>query len=400
MYRSVRRARPALGRQRDPGRPDPVQLRGALILGLLLGCGRDKGEDSDTGEAATGWELPLPDGFPVPVVPATNPATPEKFDFGRALFYARGLSGNGQQSCADCHDPTIAFTDAKATPVGSTGDSIPRNSMALVNVAWLSTYTWPNPLLPTLEDQLLIPMFNDAPVELGMSGHLDEIAARLGEDDETVALGEAAFPGQDPFSQDSLVFALATFVRGLISSESPYDRFEYQDDPSGMSDSALRGMGLFFSERTECYHCHSGLNFTASFQSTTSAGEQESFFNTGLYNIDGAGAYPESNQGLYEITGEPSDMGRFRVPTLRNVALTAPYMHDGSIETLDDVIEHYNRGGRLIEDGENAGDGSTSPYKSELIFALGLTDQEKADLVAFLEALTDEAFVAEPSYQP
>ena len=331
-------------------------------------------------------------------MPAENPATPEKFAYGRALFYDRRLSGNAEQSCADCHNPALSFTDARATPTGSTGDAISRNSMALVNVAWLTSYTWPNPMLPTLEDQLLIPMFNDAPVELGMSGHMDEIGARLGADADLTALGEAAFPEEDPLDQVSLVYALATFVRGLISSDSAYDRFEYQDDPSGLSDSALRGMGLFFSERAECYHCHSGLNFTASFQSETSAGSQESFFNTGLYNVDGAGAYPESNQGLYELTGDPADMGRFRVPTLRNVAITAPYMHDGSIETLAEVIEHYDRGGRLIEEGPNAGDGATSPVKSELVFALGLSEQEKADLVAFLESLTDPAFLAEPAY--
>ncbi len=285
------------------------------------------------------------------------------------------------------------------TPIGSTGDVIPRNSMALVNVAWLSTYTWPNPLLPTLEEQLLIPMFNDVPTELGMSGHMEEIRARLEADDEVATLAEAAFPDADPFEESSLVYALATFVRGLISSDSPYDRFEYQNDRSGMSDAALRGMGLFFSEEAECYHCHSGLNFTASFVSATSAGVQESFFNTGLYNVDGEGAYPETNQGLYEITGDPADMGAFRVPTLRNVALTAPYMHDGSVETLEEVIDIYSRGGRLLEDGDNAGDGAQSPLKSELVFQLDLTDEEKADLLAFLESLTDEAFLAEPSFQ-
>ncbi len=370
----------------------------ALALGPL-GCGRDKASETDSGELVTGWSLPLPEGFPVPVVPAENPATPEKFEFGRSLFYDRRLSGNGEQSCSDCHDPALSFTDALATPTGSTGDAIPRNSMALVNVAWLTSYTWPNPMLPTLEDQLLIPMFNDGPVELGMSGHMQEITARLSGDGELAALGSTAFPDADPFGQSSLVYALATFVRGLISSDSAYDRFEYQDDASGMSDSALRGMGLFFSERTECYHCHSGLNFTTSFQSQTSAGSVESFFNTGLYNVDGEGAYPEGNQGLYELSGAPEDMGRFRVPTLRNVALTAPYMHDGSIKTLPEVIEHYNRGGRLIEEGPNAGDGAASPVKSELVFALDLSEVEKADLVAFLESLTDQGFLSNPAYQ-
>jgi cytochrome c peroxidase len=397
MPRALRRPGPALGGQPQSWRPVALLGGGALAALLLTACADEKG-GATRAEAA--WGLPLPEGFPTPVVPAENPATPEKFAFGRALFYEPGLSGNGEQSCADCHDPALAFTDGLVTPTGSTGDPIPRNSMALVNVAWLRTLTWPNPMLTTLEDQLLIPMFNDAPTELGMSGHMVEISARLSEDAQLVALGEAAFPKEDPFTEVPLVYALATFVRGLISSGSAYDRFEYGGDPSGMSDDARRGMALFFSEQTECYHCHSGLNFTASFVSTTSAGEQESFFNTGLYNLDGQGAYPAGNQGLYEITGDPADMGRFRVPTLRNVALTGPYMHDGSIDTLEGVIEHYNRGGRLIAEGEQAGDGATSPLKSDLVFALNLTDEEKAQLLAFLGALTDTTFTEDPDYGP
>jgi cytochrome c peroxidase len=153
-------------------------------------------------------------------------------------------------------------------------------------------------------------------------------------------------------------------------------------------------MGLFFGEQAECYHCHSGPHLTASFVSTQSAGLPESFFNTGLYNEDGEGAYPGDNRGLIEFTGEAEDMGKFRVPTLRNVALTAPYMHDGSVATLDEVIDNYGRGGTLRE----TGDGATNPYKSALIHELGLTDQDKADLKAFLESLTDEAFLANEAY--
>ena len=356
---------------------------------LVLGC--SDGPKDSAGEE-TLWQLPLPDAFPEPVVPEDNPATLEKFELGRHLFYDRRLSGNGAQSCADCHDPDLAFSDGETTPLGSTGDVIPRNSLALVNVAWEATLTWPNPMLTTLEDQLLVPMYNDHPVELGMSGHEDEIRARLEADPTYAPLGEAAFPGEDPLSQTSLVRALATFVRGLVASDSPYDRYQYGGDTDAMSDAALRGMGLYFGEQTECYHCHSGQNLTASFVSTSSAGEPEAFFNTGLYNIDGAGGYPADNTGLYELTGEPADMGRFRVPTLRNIAQTGPYMHDGSVATLAEVIEIYNRGGRLIESGDNAGDGAKNPYKSPLVRAMGLTEDQKADLLAFLEALTDEGY--------
>lgn len=364
-----------------------------MLLALLLGCD-DKGGDTSEPATEETWLLPLPEGFPEPIVPVENPATPEKFEYGRHLFFDARLSGNGEQACADCHDQGLAFTDGEVLPEGSTGDVIPRNAMALVNVAWQATYTWPNPMLTTLEEQLLIPMYNDVPTELGMAGHEEDIRARLEGEPVYDDLAAAAFPDTDPYERASLVYALATYARGLVSSESPYDRFTYEGDRDAMGDDALRGMGLFFGEQAECYHCHSGPHLTASFVSTQSAGLPESFFNTGLYNEDGAGAYPGDNHGLIEFTGEPDDMGKFRVPTLRNVAFTAPYMHDGSVGTLDEVIDNYNRGGTLRE----TGDGATNPYKSALVHALGLTDQDKADLKAFLESLTDEAFLANEDY--
>ena len=371
-------------------------MRSTLLpLFALLAC--DAGKDADTARESR-WFLPLPDWLPEPAVPEDNPATAEGFAYGRHLFYDRRLSGNGEQSCADCHEPARAFTDTKTTPTGSTGDSIPRNGLALVNVAWNGTYTWPNPLLTTLEDQLLVPMFAEHPVEMGMTGSMETVRARLEAEPVYEALGAAAFPDADPFADENLVRALATFVRGLVSSDSPYDRFQYGGDTSAMSAEARRGMALFFAEKTECYHCHGGVNFSVSFVSAESTTLPEAFFNTGLYNIDGTGAYPATNTGLYEFTGEPEDMGRFRTPTLRNVAVTGPYMHDGSIATLDEVIAHYDRGGRLLEEGEYAGDGAENPYKSSLVRPMNLTDTEKAELRAFLESLTDETFLANPDY--
>ena len=361
-----------------------------MLLALFLGCD----DPEETSAESETWLLPLPEGFPEPIVPAENPATPEKFEYGRHLFYDARLSGNGTQACAGCHDPALAFTDGVALPEGSTGDRIPRNAMALVNVAWQASYTWSNPLLTTLEDQILIPMYNDVPIELGMSGHEDEIRARLESDTAYTPLATAAFPDDDPYERASLVYALATYVRGLVSVGSAYDRYTYQQDRDAMSASAVRGMGLFFGEQAECYHCHSGPNLTASFVSTQSAGLPDSFFNTGLYNEDGAGAYPVENQGLIEFSGRDEDMGRFRVPTLRNVAVTAPYMHDGSVATLDEVIDNYNRGGTLRE----TGDGATNPYKSALVHELGLTDSDKADIKAFLESLTDESFLTNEAF--
>ena len=148
-------------------------------------------------------------------------------------------------------------------------------------------------------------------------------------------------------------------------------------------------MELFFSERLECFHCHGGFNFTDSTTHANTAIEQIGYHNTGLYNLDGNGAYPADNTGLYDMTGERRDMGRFKAPTLRNIAVTAPYMHDGSVETLSDAIEHYRRGGRLIAEGAAAGDGRLSPYKSEFVRGFELSDEERHDLIEFLESLTD-----------
>jgi cytochrome c peroxidase len=156
---------------------------------------------------------------------------------------------------------------------------------------------------------------------------------------------------------------------------------------------------LFNSERLECFHCHGGFNFSDSMQHERLAFTEIAFHNTGLYNIDGNGAYPPDNTGIYEITNKPSDMGHFRAPTLRNIALTAPYMHDGSIATLEAAIDHYRVGGRTIREGQYAGVGSENPHKSEFISGFELTESEKQDLLAFLRSLTDEEFTQNPAFQ-
>jgi len=155
-------------------------------------------------------------------------------------------------------------------------------------------------------------------------------------------------------------------------------------------------MDLFFSERLECFHCHGGFNFTDSSTHSNALVESAGFHNTGLYNIDGNGTYPEGNAGLYDLTGQARDMGRFRAPSLRNVTLTAPYMHDGSVGSLDAVIDHYERGGRMVEGGPFQGDGARNPYKSEFLVGFRLTPEERQDLLDFLAALTDTRVLDDP----
>ncbi|MEO0814853.1 MAG: di-heme enzyme, partial [Myxococcota bacterium] len=208
---------------------------------------------------------------------------------------------------------------------------------------------------------------------------------------------EAAFEDSE-IDWGNIVFALASFSRSLISGNSPFDRFAYQGDSNALSASAQAGIEVFFSETTECHHCHGGFNFTLSTLHENSVFEAEDFHNTGLYNLDESGSYPPGNTGVHDVTGDPEDMGKFRAPSLRNVALTAPYMHDGSIETLEEVIRTYEAGGREVSTGPFAGDGRANPHKSGFVQGFTLTDQEREDLIAFLESLTDTQFTFDPRF--
>jgi cytochrome c peroxidase len=343
------------------------------------------------------WDLPP--GFPTPQVPEDNPMSEDKVELGRHLFFDLRLSGNGTQACASCHLQELAFADGKATPLGSTGEAIPRNSPGLGNVAYYSTLTWPSPLLEHLEQQLLVPLFGERPIELGLTGNEEIVLGRLRADPVYETLFRAAFPDDaDPYTLNNVVKALASFVRTMISGDSPYDRYVYQGQEDALSESAQRGMALFFSETLECHHCHGSFLFSKAVKYEGSRFVEKSFANIGLYNLDGEGSYPAGHQGLFEFTADPADKGKYRSPSLRNVALTAPYMHDGSIATLEEVIRHYEAGGRVIESGPNAGDGRANPNKSTFIVGFTLTDQERADVLAFLESLTDPAFLTDPRF--
>ena len=344
------------------------------------------------------YEWNLPPGFPFPNVPPDNPMTKEKVELGRYLFYDKRLSLNQTQSCATCHQQAKAFTDGRGRGLGSTGEFHPRGPMSLVNVAYAPVLTWANPLMRTLEKQALVPMFGESPVELGMAGKEDLLVQRLTRDARYRKLFAAAFPGQsDPISVRAVTQAIASVERTILSGDSPYDRYRNGDDPNAISASARRGETLFFSERLECFHCHGGFNFTGTVDYLDKGFAEVEFHNTGLYNLPGEFSYPRPNLGLYDFTHQEEDVGKFKAPSLRNIALTAPYMHDGSIRTLEEVVDHYSAGGRTIGTGPNAGVGAENPNKSEFVKASPLTAQEKADLVAFLKSLTDTAALTDPN---
>ena len=370
----------------------------ALLLEVACSGERTTGPSIPSGDpAAFRWSLPA--GFPLPLVPADNPMSDAKVELGRRLFYDTRLSGNNVFSCSSCHRQANAFADARNLPFGSTGQPHPRNSMSLPNVAYQVVFGWANTQTRRLEAQALIPMLGQTPVELGLAGREEEMLNRLRAVGLYMSLFRAAFPGDtSPITLGNVTKAIATFERTFVSGDAPYDRFT-RGNAGALSDAAQRGEALFRSDRLKCSQCHSGVMFTNAARwvgSTTP--EDPEFFNTGLYNIDGAGAYPAPNTGLLAITGVASDMGRFKVPSLRNIEVTFPYMHDGTVATLSDAIDHYAAGGRTITSGANAGVGSANPYKSALIGGFTITDAEKSDLIAFLRSLTDSTFLTDPRF--
>ncbi|MFO0677900.1 MAG: di-heme enzyme [Polyangiaceae bacterium] len=368
--------------------------------GAVADGGADAASDGPTTVVENDYTWTLPAGFPKPVVPKENPISVAKIELGRRLFYDTRLSGNGTQSCATCHEQKHAFADTKAQGVGSTGEVHPRGPMSLANVGYANTLTWANDVVVTLERQALVPMFGEAPVELGLSGKENELFARLRAEPYYVDAFPKAFPGTegDGVTLEHVVQALATFERVLVSGDSKFDRAASGKDPAALDASAKRGQELFFSERMECFHCHGGFAFADSVSHEGKTIREVAFHNTALYNVDGQGGYPVGNRGLFELSQKPADMGRFKAPSLRNIAVTAPYMHDGTIASLEDVIDHYARGGRNVTTGPNVGDGAKNPLKSEFLKGFLISPEEKVDLVHFLESLTDDGFLVDPRF--
>ena len=318
------------------------------LAALFAGCGTDE-------------LVSVPKSFPPMPVPKDNALTRERVDLGKRLFFDQQLSRTREVACASCHLQEHAFADPKRVSEGVEGRTGTRNAPPLFNLAWNKSFFWDGGA-PTLEHQVLGPILN--PLEMDMT--MQEVVDRVAQDPSYVRQFRAAYD-QTP-GAEGVTHAIASFMRTMVSGDSQYDRFK-AGDRKALSDAEQRGMNLFFSERAECVHCHVGFNLT----------------NNGFHNN---GTRPDDpDQGRARITESDADVGKFKVPSLRNVAVTAPYMHDGSMATLEDVVEHYSRGGE--------GHPNTDPT----IHALDLSAQEKADLVAFLRSLTDEAFLEDPRFR-
>jgi cytochrome c peroxidase len=278
------------------------------------------------------WDLPP--GVPPPDVPDPATLTPARIELGRRLFFDARLSRNGERACGACHRPEFAFTDARPRAVGVTGELHPRSSMSLVNVAYRKTLTWANPRMTSLEEQMLVPMFGEHPVELGLKDHESRIYDELATDPLYARLFSDAFPGEgSAITTRKIVSAIAAFERTIVSFRSPYDRYKFGGEAKALSPAAKRGEALY-SSKAACAQCHRGLN------------------------LDGE-SYP-AVPSIAAHGRSAEDVNAFRPPTLRNIAWTAPYMHDGRDDTL-----------------------------AEVLAAFPLLPDERDDLLAFLNSLTD-----------
>lgn len=359
---------------------------------LLLGC-----QSLTQTAPQTASVVAFPDHFPDPVIPEANPPTAQKILLGRYLFYDTRLSVNGERSCGICHEQALGFTDGFVQAVGTTGQKHSRNTLSLLNVAWRDPLTWQDPSVHHLEAQLITPLFGDDPIEMGMTEAL--LIERLSETDLYPPLFAAAFPHEsNPIRLETVAWALASFQRTIVGGNSPYDRY-ILGDKSAMSPEALRGMDLFFGDELKCSRCHGGVLFDRRTDADGALLDVSNVANTGLYNIDGSGGYPPEETGLYAITGDPENMGQFRIPSLRGVTETGPWTHDGTVLFLSDLLDAYARGGRLVQSGPYPGDGALSPLKDDLIDGFSMRDSDRDDVLAFLESLLDSSVLEQPSLQ-
>ena len=296
------------------------------------------------------WRLPA--GFPEPAVPADNPMSEAKVALGAKLFADPRLSVTGRYSCQSCHSPERAFTDGRANSLGATGETLSLNAPTLLNVAYNPSQGWRDAKLRTLEQQMHGPLFNKDPRELGLAGRETLVEHALLADGEMVRAFGAAFPGLDqPVNMDNVIRAIAAYERTLFAGYSAFDRYVFAGEHDALGERQKAGMQLFFSERTGCSDCHGGVNFAGPWVDREHAQAEPVFADTG--------------------TGVA-----VRVPTLRNLPATAPYMHDGRFEALDQVLDHYER---LAED----------PAADPRLRRAPLTTVERARLRDFLLSLVD-----------
>lgn len=308
----------------------------------------------------TPMQLKLPVGIDAPPpIPADNPLTVAKVELGGQLFFDPRLSADDTVSCATCHNPVMGFTDGRPTSMGVKGQVGGRSAPTFINLAYAPNGVFWDGRAKSLEDQAKGPIAN--PIE--MANTHEAVVARLNRISGYRDQFQAVFGSAD-ITIDNVAKAIAAFERTAISGNSPWDRF-LKGDATALSEPAKRGWTLF-QNKANCIRCHAGFNLT----------------DNGYHNLGVGFDKPNPDPGRYAVTNAEEDKGRFKTPTLREITYTAPYMHDGSARTLEEVIDFYNRGG------------TKNPQLDPEVKPLNLTAQEKADLVAFLKSLNGEGWQA------
>ena len=341
-----------------------------LLLSVLIWGGCNQPCD-DEPYVTTPYELQIPAGLPSmdPFIPADNPMTVEGVALGRKLFYDPLLSGDNTQACASCHLQENGFSDPRQFSEGIDGSIGNRNAMAIINLGWNQFGFFWDGREATLEDQALKPVTN--PIEMNTTW--PEVEAKLNAHAEYPELFKKAYD-VDYIDSLTVAKAIAQFERTLISGNSKFDRY-YNQQAEQLTEQELRGFVLYTTEEADCFHCH-GLG---------------AFMTDNRFHNNGMDTDFSSDEGRYLVTGDDADKGKFRTPTLRNIELTAPYMHDGRFFTLEQVVDHYSEHVQMSE---------TLDPLMELVGVGGaqLTQQEKEDLIAFLKTFTDTEFINNPDF--
>ena len=308
----------------------------------------------------TPYDIITPYGFPDMIIPEDNPMTFEGVELGRKLFNDPILSANNTLACINCHMPESSFSDPNQFSTGIDGFLGNRNSSALINLGWSSSFNWDGSV-KSLEEQAFEPVTNS----LEMHNSWNNVENTLNQDEEYLLLFKQAY-NIDYIDSTHVVMAIAQFERTLISNNSKFDKYSRGEEV--FTKSELNGFAIFNSERGDCFHCHG-----------------TSLFTDNLFHNNGLDSEPFLDLGLGKITENTSDNGKFKTPTLRNIEVSAPYMHDGRFATLEKVIEHYDSGGHFSS--------TVDPLMKKLGVGLNLTNQEKSDLIAFLKTLTDYDYI-------
>ena len=297
---------------------------------------------------------------------------------GQYLFFETKLSINNTKSCASCHSPNFAFTDGYRTSVTPQGENLLHNAPSLINSVYLKYYDWANPSATSLLAQIKRPLYNHQPTELGLDKHIKALKLFFKKDSLYSNLFKQAFPDSDSlYTLTQIEDAIVAYEKILVSTDSDFDK-------NNLSIDAQKGYQLFMSNKLKCVKCHPPPYFTLATQTNSI---DSVYANIGLYKVGNKNEYPTTDNGIIVFTKNKKDDGKFKIPSLRNVLLTAPYMHDGSIANIEDVIDMYARGGRKI----NTDDGKLNANKSKLITGFSITTKEKNDLIHFLNALTDSS---------